>query len=349
MAAFSSSGIILDNMSEPTGGATSEENAVLNFFLKGAYKLLPAGPAKTIILKIFNSNMSNLTKFIMISLCGLGFLLQNMPVENISAVLSKPPSNPSEIDAATMEHQTAICVTGGWKAALIVSHLIIFLVVPFSMRVLNISLRQLGQSESSVFCAQLSLSLLMTAIIAQVGTHIMQCWYYTHEYGSLNFMFHFFVLISVGLLADALVIQPSKTTRRVNIAFAFVVLLSCISYSFGVVHQSFVFMATIQLGLVLMFVALIWRAHNMLDGDKRIFLVPFCSIVLNLVLTYALQMYGGDPLLHPNVPVNVILHVARDTVGITFGLGIFTYLFAEKAGKLMEEDDASQPILGSSA
>ena len=166
--------------------------------------------------RIFSFNLITVTTCFIIALTGFGYILATLPEK-----------------AAVPSDQLSVCISGGWKVALIITHVIPLALIPLAMRIFYESLTILGSPRRAIFASQLGLSFIMVAIASEIGWHVTQCWYYQNEFTMLNFMFYFFLLSGFSLWADGLVEKTTKLTNLTNILFATGLLMVSILYFLG--------------------------------------------------------------------------------------------------------------------
>ena len=90
--------------------------------------------------KIFSANLGFIALCFLIALAGLGYILATLP--GIAECPTDPPRT---------------CITGGWKFALIITHILPFALIPLAMRIFYQSLNNLG-CRLNIFASQLDLS-----------------------------------------------------------------------------------------------------------------------------------------------------------------------------------------------
>jgi len=263
--------------------------------------------------KIFNSDLALIAFCFFIALFGLGYTLTILP----------------EIAQSQLSNPNRICITGGWKFSLIVTHILTFALIPLAMRIFYDGLKNLGLGFKVIFASQLGLAFIMVAIAAEIGWHVTQCWYYQNDFTMLNFMFYFFLISAFVLWSDGLVIKTTALTRLVNIFFAISLLVISILYPLGYKADNPSFKVPIYIALTIVFGVLTYRGYQLLK-DWKIILVPIFSVGVNLTFVFLLDKYGGDPYTNPQVALNALFHILHDLGGTEAGVAIFTWLVYSK-------------------
>lgn len=263
--------------------------------------------------KIFNSDLASIAFCFFIALFGLGYTLTILP----------------EIAQSQLSNPNRICITGGWKFGLIVTHILTFALIPLAMRIFYDGLKNLGLGFKVIFASQLGLAFIMVAIAAEIGWHVTQCWYYQNDFTMLNFMFYFFLISAFVLWSDGLVIKTTALTRLVNILFAISLLVISILYPLGYKADNPSFKVPIYIALTIVFGVLTYRGYQLLK-DWKIILVPIFSVGVNLTFVFLLDKYGGDPYTNPQVALNALFHILHDLGGTEAGVAIFTWLVYSK-------------------
>lgn len=257
--------------------------------------------------KILSGRFQRIGVFLAISFLGLGYILSTLPE------IANPLSDRT-------------CITGFWKLALILTHILIFALIPIAMNVFYRTLTIFQASHSAIFASQLGLSLIMVAIAAEIGSHVTQCWYYENEFTLLNFMFYFFLLSAFALWGDGLAISNTRGNRLINIIFILSLFVVSILYPLGNLTANSSYKIPLYIALTLNFTVLAYRGYKLLGNDLRILLFPFFSVGVNLFFAFLLQAYGGNPYTDPNVNLNALFHILHDLIGTEAGLAIFTVL-----------------------
>ncbi|MDB9456920.1 hypothetical protein [Dolichospermum circinale] len=263
--------------------------------------------------KIFNADLAFVALCFCIVLFGFGYTLTILP----------------EIAKSQLIYQTRTCITGGWKFALILTHILTFALIPLAMRIFYAGLKNLGLGFKVIFASQLGLAFVMVAITAEIGWHVTQCWYYANDFTMLNFMFYFFLISSFVFWSDGLVIKTTIFTRIVNILFAISLLVISILYPLGYQANNPSFKVPIYIALTVVFGVLTYRGYKLLK-DWKIILVPFFSVGVNLSFVFLLDKYGGNPYTDPQVAFNALFHILHDLGGTQAGVAIFTWLVYDK-------------------
>ncbi len=263
--------------------------------------------------KIFNADLAWIALCFFIALLGFGYTLTILP----------------EIAESQLNEQSRVCITGGWKFGLVVTHILTFALIPLAMRIFYEGLRNLGLGFRVIFASQLGLAFIMVAIAAEIGWHVTQCWYYQNDFTMLNFMFYFFLISAFVLWSDGLVRESTLLTKFVNILFAISLLIISILYPLGYRADNPSFKIPIYIALTLVFGILTYRGYQLLK-DWKIILVPFFSVGVNLSFVFLLDQYGGNPYTDPQVSFNALFHILHDLGGTEAGVGIFTWLIYNK-------------------
>ena len=261
--------------------------------------------------KIFTANLGFIALCFLIALAGLGYILAILPG------ITPPPPNP---------HPPRTCITGGWKFALIITHILNFALIPLAMRIFYQAL----MGWRAIFASQLGLAFIMVAIASEIGWHVTQCWYYTNDFTMLNFMFYFFLISAFALWSDGLVEKPTVITNLINVLFSISLLIVSILYPLGYQAGNDNFKIPIYIALTLIFSVLTYRGYKILDNDWKIILVPIFSVGVNLGFVFLLDKFGGDPYNDPQVAFNALFHILHDLLGTEAGVAIFTWLVYSK-------------------
>ena len=263
--------------------------------------------------------MSNITESNNEQIFGIDFIFATICVAlaffGLAYVLSILPG---------IQEQSSTCITGGWKYALISTHILTFVLIPLAMRIFYQALRNLGLSLKTIFASQLGLALVMVAIAAEIGWHVTQCWYYQNDFTMLNFMFYFFLISAFALWSDGLSKENNIWTRLVNLVFAVGLLVTCILYPLGAQASNSSFKIPIYITLTVVFAVLTYRGYKLLE-DWRIIFVPIFSVGVNLFFISLLDKYGPESVLY-----NALFHILHDLGGTLAGVAIFTWLVYEK-------------------
>ncbi|MGK7954138.1 MAG: hypothetical protein AB4063_02550 [Crocosphaera sp.] len=272
--------------------------------------------------KIFGGNFIIIAICFVIALSGFGYVLLKLPE------ITKDQIN---------IYQYGTCIKHGWRYALIVTHILTFVLIPLAMRIFYQALNNLKYPLKTVFASQLGLSFIMVAIASEIGWHVTQCWYYQNDFTMLNFMFYFFLLSAFILWADGLSQETNTVTNIINIVFALGLLAVCILYPMGHhiqetthnVHEASKFKIPIYIVLTLVFSVLTYRGYKLLK-DWRIVFFPLFSVGVNLFFVSLLEKKGGDPIHEVHVFYNALFHILHDFAGTQAGVAIFTWLVYEK-------------------
>lgn len=258
--------------------------------------------------KIFTPNLGFIALCFLIALAGFAYILATLPG------VAESPTDPSRT-----------CITGGWKWALIITHVLNFALIPLAMRVFYKGLTNLEVPFKTVFASQLGLAFIMVAIASEIGWHVTQCWYYQNDFTILNFMFYFFLISAFALWSDGLTRETTTMTNLINIVFAISLLVVSILYPLGYHADNPNFKIPIYITLTLVFAVLTYRGYQLLQDWKIIF-VPIFSVGVNLAFVFLLDKYGGDPYTDPQVTFNALFHILHDLGGTEVGVAIFTWL-----------------------
>jgi hypothetical protein len=274
--------------------------------------------------KIVDPKFQRIIMFFTITFIGLGYILNTLP--EISGSLSG-----------------RTCITGSWKLALILTHIVAFALIPFAMKVFYHAFMALKLPKSSIFASQLGLSFIMVSIASEIGWHVTQCWYYQDEFTMLNFMFYFFLLSAFALWADGIASNNTWVTQLLNVIFALSLLVVSVLYSLGNFAEDSNYKFPIYIALTFIFSVLTYRGYKLLD-DWRIIFFPIFSVGVNLFFVFLLQKYGGDPYTDPNVTLNALFHILHDLAGTETGVAIFTWLVYLK-GRAAGSSELNKSVL----
>ncbi len=261
---------------------------------------------------IFSTDFVSVGVYFLIGLAGFGYVL---------SILPEMAELPSDLPRT--------CITGGWKYALIITHVLNFALVPLAMRIFYQGLKKLGLPLKIIFGSQLGLAFVMVAIASEIGWHVTQCWYYQNDFTMLNFMFYFFLISAFSLWSDGLVPSNTTSTKIVNAIFAISLLLVSILYPLGYVHGNSNFKIPIYIALTIAFGVLTYRGYKLLE-DWRMILVPLFSVGVNLTFVFLLDKFGGNPYTDPQISYNALFHILHDFGGTEAGVAIFTWLVYRK-------------------
>lgn len=276
--------------------------------------------------KVLDFQFQHIAVFLAIAFIGLGYILSTL----------------SEI-ASPLAGRT--CITGSWKLALILTHIVAFVLIPLAMKIFYQALTALQLPKSTIFASQLGLSFIMVAIASEIGWHITQCWYYQDEFTMLNFMFYFFLLSAFALWGDGLAVSNTWGTQLINVIFALSLLVVSILYPLGNIAGNSSYKIPIYIALTLIFSVLTYRGYKLLD-DWRIIFFPIFSVGVNLFFVFLLEKYGGNPYTDPNVTLNALFHILHDLAGTETGVVIFTWLVYLK-GRAAGSGELNQTALSS--
>ena len=258
--------------------------------------------------KIFSFNLAVIALCFVIGLGGFGYILATLPG------MSEIPAN-----------ETRTCITGGWKYALVLTHVLTFALIPLAMRIFGKSLVILGHPLKIIFATQLGLAFIMVAIASEIGWHVTQCWYYENQFTMLNFMFYFFLISAFALWADGLTKTVTIKTQILNVLFAISLLVVSILYPLGYRADNPSYKIPIYIALTLVFSVLTYRGYLLLKTWKIIFF-PLFSVGVNLGFIALLDKFGGNPYTDPHIQSNALFHILHDIGGTEAGVIIFTLL-----------------------
>ncbi|MDY7003163.1 MAG: hypothetical protein SWX82_04130 [Cyanobacteriota bacterium] len=263
--------------------------------------------------KIFSNSLIIITICFAIALLGFAYVLVKLP-----------EITPEQIEI----YQKGTCIQGGWRYALIVTHVLTFILIPLAMRIFYQALNNLKLPLKTIFASQLGLAFIMVSIASEIGWHVTQCWYYQNDFTMLNFMFYFFLISAFALWADGLSQETNAITNVINIVFALGLLAISILYPIGYKTDNPSLKIPIYIALTLVFTVLTYRGYKLLQDWKIIFF-PIFSVGVNLSFVFLLDKYGGDPY-HPQIVYNALFHILHDFGGTQAGVAIFTWLVYQK-------------------
>ncbi|TBR61895.1 hypothetical protein B4U84_01420 [Westiellopsis prolifica IICB1] len=206
-------------------------------------------------------------------------------------------------------------ISWGWKIALIITHLLPFVIVPISMKVFYERTDYLvSKGLNSPFALYLGLPFQMVAIAFEIGWHIQQNWFYQNDFTFLNFLFYAFLISSFALWADAF-----ARNHLVDLLFVGSLIAISILYPIGASLDISALKIPIYIALTIVFGFLTYRAYKVLQ-DWRIIFVPIFSVGVNLFFVFLLAQHQSNPVLNP------LFHILHDLAGTEMGIIIFTYL-----------------------
>ncbi len=267
--------------------------------------------------KIFSSSLIVIAICFAIAFFGFGYVLVKLP-----------EITPEQIKL----YQEGVCIKGGWRYALILTHILTFVLIPLAMRIFYQALNNIILDPKfrtkAVFASQLGLAFIMVSIASEIGWHVTQCWYYQNDFTMLNFMFYFFLISGFALWADGLSQETNKMTYIINIVFALSLLAVSILYPIGYKNHDPSLKVPIYIALTLVFTVLSYRGYKIIQDWKIIFF-PIFSVGVNLSFVFLLDKYGGDPF-HPQIVDNALFHILHDLAGTEAGVAIFTWLVYQK-------------------
>jgi hypothetical protein len=258
--------------------------------------------------RLFSPNLIIVAVCFLIALSGLGYILTTLP-----GSIELP------------ERSSQICISGGWKFGLILTHILTFALIPLAMKVFYKSLIILEYPAKAIFASQLGLSLIMVAIASEIGCHVIQCWYYQNQFTMLNFMFYFFLISALALWADGLVEKTTKLTHFINILFALSLFAMSALYLSGYIANNSSYKVPIYIALTLALTILTYRGYRLVKTWKVI-LFPIFSVGFNLGFIFLLDKFGNY-----NTTYNALFHILHDLAGTQAGVAIFTWLVYAKA------------------
>ncbi len=257
--------------------------------------------------KIFDSQFYRIAVFFGIAFIGFGYILSTLP------------------EIAKVSCENPISITGFWKLALILTHVLAFVLIPLAMRIFYQALTALKQKPSAIFASQLGLAFIMVSIASEIGWHVTQGWYYQDNFTMLNFMFYFFLLSAFALWSDGLAVSNTWVTQLVNVIFAVSLLVVSILYPLGNIATNPSYKIPIYIALTLIFSVLTYRGYKLLE-DWRIIFFPIFSVGVNLFFVFLLEKYAGNPCTDPQITLNALFHILHDLAGTETGVAIFTWL-----------------------
>ncbi|NEO58383.1 MAG: hypothetical protein F6K54_38235 [Okeania sp. SIO3B5] len=266
--------------------------------------------------KIFSSTLIVITICFAIAFFGFGYVLVKLP-----------EITPEQIKL----YQEGVCIQGSWRYALILTHILTFVLIPLAMRIFYQALNNIildpKLRTKAVFASQLGLAFIMVSIASEIGWHVTQCWFYQNDFTMLNFMFYFFLISGFALWADGLSKETNTITNIINIVFALSLLAVSILYPIGYQNHDPSFKVPIYIALTLVFTVLTYRGYKIIQDWKIIFF-PIFSVGVNLSFVSILEHYT-DPN-HPNFVYNALFHILHDVGGTLAGVAIFTWLVYQK-------------------
>jgi hypothetical protein len=210
-----------------------------------------------------------------------------------------------------------------WSFLLIVTHLIPFALLPFTMCVAWNQSRHLLRRSSHVgkemhlFSLQLGLTFTCIALTFEFGLHTSTAWYYRNSYHVLNYLFFLFLIASFALWADSF-----YCNTPVNILLVLTTVVCAVLYPIGTIKDENLFKVSLYASLMLNFLLVTMRGMVVLQ-DLRMLWVPFFSVVVNLFFIWLLQRTEKAGEL---TKWNYIFHMAHDLFGTELGVAVFAYL-----------------------
>lgn len=228
-----------------------------------------------------------------------------------------------------------------WSFFLILTHAIPFALIPLTMRIVYMQTnvpKQVQQEGASYpvtasnidmknpFAMQLGLATVAMSLAFEFGWHVTTSWYYRDNFYLLNFVFYFFMISGFALWADGF-----YNTLIDDIVFAGLLLLSSVLYPIGAAMDNSAFKIPIYLALTYTFYKITVRGVEVLK-TWEMYLVPFFSVVVNLLFIYLLQDLDEDK----RTVKNYIYHIAHDLLGTELGVAIFAYIVYKHKGPLDE-------------
>jgi len=203
---------------------------------------------------------------------------------------------------------------------LILTHLIPFALLPFTMYVIwkqTPFLLQHTDKEMHPFSLLLGLTFIGFGCAFEFGYHVSQAWYYRNSFDVQNYIFYFFLISSFALWADGF-----YSSKVVDVVFAAAVLLASVMYPVGAMKQASAFKGSIYCALTVSFYFVTVRGKTMLQ-DVRMLWVPFFAVGVNMFFVALLQNADKDGQL---TRWNYIYHICHDVLGTEMGTAVFTYL-----------------------
>lgn len=203
---------------------------------------------------------------------------------------------------------------------LILTHLIPFALIPFTMYVISRQtpfLVQHTDREMHPFSLLLGLAFIGYGCAFEFGYHVTQAWYYRNSFDVQNYMFYFFLVSSFALWADGF--YSSKSVDRI---LACAILLASIAYPIGATIHVNALKGFIYCALTVSFYFVTVRGKKLLQ-DVRMLWVPFFAVGVNLFFVALLQNADKDGTL---TRWNYIYHICHDLLGTEMGTAVFCYL-----------------------
>lgn len=203
---------------------------------------------------------------------------------------------------------------------LILTHLIPFALIPFTMYIVwkqTPFLLQNADREMHPFSLLLGLTFIGFGVAFEFGYHVSQAWYYRNSFDVQNYMFYFFLTSSFALWADGF-----YSSKVVDVVFAAAVLLASVMYPLGASQEANAFKGSIYGALTVSFYFVTIRGKKMLQ-DWRMLWVPFFAVGVNLFFIALLQNADKDGQL---TRWNYIYHICHDILGTEMGTAVFAYL-----------------------
>lgn len=262
--------------------------------------------------KIFSSTLIVIAICFAIAFFGFGYVLVKLP-----------EITPEQIKL----YQEGVCIQGGWRYALILTHILTFVLIPLAMRIFYQALNNLKLPLKTIFASQLGLAFIMVSIASEIGWHVTQCWFYQNDFTMLNFMFYFFLISAFALWADGLSLETNTITNVINVVFALALLAVSILYPIGYKYNDPSFKVPIYIALTLVFTVLTYRGYKIIQDWKIIFF-PIFSVGVNLSFVSILEKYTHTD--NPDFVYNALFHILHDVGGTLAGLAIFTWLVYQK-------------------
>ncbi|NEP78932.1 MAG: hypothetical protein F6K17_30700 [Okeania sp. SIO3C4] len=264
--------------------------------------------------KIFSSSLIVIAICFAIAFFGFGYVLVKLP-----------EITPEQIE---IYQKGTACIKKHWRYALILTHILTFVLIPLAMRIFYQALNNLKLPLKTIFASQLGLAFIMVSIASEIGWHVTQCWYYQNDFTMLNFMFYFFLISGFALWADGLSQETNTITNIINVIFALSLLAVSILYPIGYKNNEPSLKVPIYIALTLVFTVLTYRGYKIIQDWKIIFF-PIFSVGVNLSFVFLLDKYGGTPE-HPQIFYNALFHILHDLAGTEAGVAIFTWLVYHK-------------------
>ncbi|MCY3410245.1 MAG: hypothetical protein INQ03_01290 [Candidatus Heimdallarchaeota archaeon] len=187
--------------------------------------------------------------------------------------------------------------------ALVGTHLIPYILIPLIAFGIYRKKSHLSKLFHSFWLVEIAFLLLMLSMVFEVlWHHFVQNWNYQNEFHILNGLMYVFMVAGFDLMAIGF-----HKNKPVDLILWVLIPITPVAYFLEWKEVIW----TIQLvGLLIV----TWRSWLVLN-DKRVFLFPIFSFVVNMIFI-ALLFSTGDP----------IYHILHDVLGTLLGFAIFGYL-----------------------